>query len=40
MAVQLINTAEPVVTYYIEFDEDDEEIKIISGSCGKEANDL
>ena len=38
--VQLINIAEPMVTSYMEFDEDDEDFKIISGSCEKETNDL
>ena len=39
MTVQLINTTEPGITSYMEFDEDDEDFKIISGNCEK-ANDL
>ena len=40
VTAQLINIAEPVAITYMEFDEDDEDFKMISGSCEKEANDL
>ena len=40
MTVELISTAEPVITSYMEFDEDDENFKITSGSREKEVNDL
>ena len=40
MTVELINFAEPIITHYMEFDKDDENFKLISGSYEKETNDL
>ena len=40
VTTQLINTAEPVLTYYMEFDENDENFKIISESYERESDDL
>ena len=40
VTTQLINTAEPVLTSYMEFDENDENFKIVSESYERESDNL